>query len=233
MINYLAFIPARGGSKGIPRKNLAQLGGKPLIQHTLDVVSSLGERVYPLISTNDEEISNYCSDQGYDMSYRRPEALAQDETLVIDAIDHALDWVESAGMGCPSAVLMLQPTSPLRTIDHVERALDIFEEKSLDSLVSVCPMKEHPNECMEVDSEGWNFLRGPEEILTRRQEYNPNFFFVDGSIYIATLDFLLEHRWFVVAGQTELFSHTEGWMPDIDEPEDLAIAEALLRSRSQ
>ena len=228
----MAFVPARGGSKGIPRKNLVQLAGKPLIQYTLDVVNALGTRVCPLLSTNDEEISTYCANQGFDMSYRRPEALAQDETLVIDAIDHALDWVESEGRGLPSAVLMLNPTSPLRTIDHVERALDLFEEKGLDSLVSACPMKEHPNECMEVDPGGWKFLRDTGEILTRRQEYSSNFFFLDGSIYIATSDFLREHRWFVVAGQTELFVPAQEWMPDIDEPEDLAIAEALLRIRN-
>jgi len=227
---YLAFIPARGGSKGIQRKNMALLAGKPLIQYTLDVVNALGERVYPLVSTNDEEISTYCANQGFDMSYRRPDSLAQDETLVIEAINHALEWVDRNGQGRPSAVLMLQPTSPLRTVDHVERALDLFEEKGLDSLVSACPMKEHPYECMEIHSEGWNFLHAPAE--PRRQDYASNFRFMDGSIYIATPEFLREHQWFVVAGITELFAPTQEWMPDIDEPEDLAIVEALLRIRN-
>ena len=230
MKQYLAFIPARGGSKGIQRKNMALLAGKPLIQYTLDVVSALGERVHPFVSTNDQEISAYCAGQGFDMSYRRPDALARDETLVIEAIDHALVWIGGNGQGSPSAVLMLQPTSPLRTVDHVARALDLFEERALNSLVSVCPMKDHPYECMEAHSEGWSFLRAPHGM--RRQEYAPNFHFLDGSIYIATLNFLRENRWFVVEGQTELFTPVQEWMPDIDEPEDLVIAEALFHSRT-
>jgi len=98
------------------------------------------------------------------------------------------------------------------------------------ALASVCPVLQHPYECVEANTAGgWEYLREPGQKLTRRQDYEDSFYFIDGSIYIATVDFLREYETFTVPGRTELYITSQRNMPDIDEPEDLVIAEALLK----
>lgn len=227
--NYLIFVPARGGSKGIPGKNLHPLCGKPLISHTLEVIAELGLINQSFISTDDEKICDHCIGFGFEMSYRRPAALATDESPVMDSIFDLLNWLTKKNKN-PDTVMMLQPTSPLRTAAQVRDALSIFEQTHMRALASVCPVLQHPYECVEANTAGgWEYLREPGQKLTRRQDYEDSFYFIDGSIYIATVDFLREYETFTVPGRTELYITSQRNMPDIDEPEDLVIAEALLK----
>lgn len=224
----LAFVPARGGSKGIVKKNLVSLLGRPLIQHTLDFVKQLDSLVVPFVSTDDEEISSFCEEQGFDMSYRRSRELSQDNSPVVDAIFDALDWCEQNSISEIDSVLLLQPTNPLRYADEIQEAINSFYKSSLRSLVSVTCMKEHPYECVEIVDKRWSYLKKPENTAVGRQQYSQNFFFIDGSFYLAKTSFLKEYRSFIHEEKTEFFILQRNWPIDIDEVEDLVVAEALM-----
>ena len=228
----LAFVPARGGSKGIARKNLAKLNGKPLISHTLEICKKIEVLGATLVSTDDEEISRYCSAQGFHTDYRRPPHLATDDAPMIDAVLHAVNWYEMNHSCIVDHVLLLQPTSPLRRIQDITSALKQYRENNLDSLVGVTPMWEHPFECIEASEDcfEWSYLKKPSELVTRRQDYQGQFGFIDGSIYIASVNFVKQNHDFVLEGKTFPFFIDQRYSIDIDEPVDLKMAELLIKN---
>ena len=228
----LAFIPARGGSKGIARKNLVNLNGKPLISHTLEICKQIEELGATLVSTDDEEISEYCSSQGFHTDYLRPPHLATDDAHLIDAVLHGINWYEMKYSCVVDHVLLLQPTSPLRRIQVITSALKQYRENNFDSLVGVIPMLEHPFECIEASEDcfEWNYLKKPSEFVTRRQDYQGKFGFIDGSIYIASVNFVKQNQNFVLEGKTFPFFIDQRYSIDIDEPADLKMAELLLKN---
>lgn len=230
-MNIMALVPARGGSKGIPRKNLINCAGKPLIQYTLDIVNELGDLVVPFVSTDDQEISDYCSRQGFDLSYRRPCELAQDDSPVTMAVFDAIAWYQQKKDLMIDAILLLQPTNPIRFVDELKTAICRFESQQLNSLVSVTPVFNHPYECLEVVSESeWLYLAQSGSKQYRRQSYPTNFYHVDGSFYLIKKTCLSEHNQFVIKGETQLFYLNNIPRIDIDEPYDLVMAEALLQN---
>ena len=240
MTEMVVFVPARGGSKGIIGKNLAPVGGKPLIVHTLDFCQALvGSRVIDdgsvLVSTDDAEIARVCASNGFATSYRRPANLATDDAGVVAAILHGIAWYEQTFSKAVSNVMMLQPTSPLRRLEDVQRAVDYYRAKALVSLVGVTPLREHPYESIELsaDNKKWQFLRKPEKTLSGRQSYPTNFGFIDGSLYIASVPFLDEHQSFLVEDKTTPFLIDQRYSIDIDDPEDLTIADYLIRAKGE
>jgi len=229
MKNILGFVPARGGSKGIPNKNLTPLNGKPLIWYSLQILKELKNCLIPFISSDSNEILKYCRSQGFNISYSRPSQLATDKSLLIDAIFHALDWLEGERKFVPTVIVILQPTSPLRESKLIKDMLNKFENENLESLISVTPMREHPNECVQLKNQKWKKLNGKKEIFPLRQNYEDNFYFIDGSVYIVTLDFLKKNRTIVDQKITKLFISDNRYSIDIDYPEDLIIAEAIIK----
>ena len=231
-MKILIFIPARGGSKGIPRKNLMELNGKPLIQYTLEITQELmGNKKHewvPFISTDDEEIESFCESRGFEMEYKRPKELATDKSPMIDAIEDALKWLEQKKNLTLDAVLLLQPTSPLRKGADTINAIKQVENEEDFSIVSVIRMREHPYECIETNENGWSFLSKPDHKTTGRQDYNDNFFFIDGSFYFASVGFLIKNKTFLIEDKTQFHILNQLWPIDIDDQEDLAVAELFL-----
>ena len=113
MSKVLAFIPARGGSKGIKNKNLVRVGNKPLIEHTLKLVKNLDHLLFPFISTNDRKIINFSKSRKFKIDYVRPNYLSTSKSNIVDAIIHALNWLDKNNQNFKT-LIMLQPTSPLR-----------------------------------------------------------------------------------------------------------------------
>jgi CMP-N-acetylneuraminic acid synthetase len=224
----LTIIPARGGSKGILRKNLHLINGNPLIYYTVKLVQEVGGTLIPFLSTDDDEIIDYCASLGLSTGYKRPASLATDESPTIDAVFHAMEFYEEKEGVKLDAVLLLQPTSPIRLVSELKEAVMIFIEKSLKSLVSVARMREHPYECVIENSGSWNFLSKPDNQLTRRQLYPNNFYFIDGSFYLATPEFLRENKSFLLEGISYLYQSKIKYSIDIDEIEDMKIAEIIL-----
>ncbi len=231
----LVYVPARGGSKGIPHKNIKPILGKPLLNYTLDLVREL-EQQYPneicsFISTDDENISNVAAQNGFSTAYRRPEHLSGDTSTIVDGVLDALEWLKKEKNIYPDRILLLQPTSPLRTFEQVKLLLEIFTHKQAKSMFSVIPMRQHPYECIYLDNEEWNYLANPRKVANQRQSYQNIFYFIDGSYYLVTVDFFLAHRTFIEKGYSIPFVIDDKFLVDIDEPEDMAIAESILRLR--
>ena len=161
-MTILIFIPARGGSKGISGKNLVVINGKPLIKYTLETAQELMvNKIYnwiQFVSTDDEKISTFCFNQGFNMEYKRPKVLAGDKSSTIDAIWDGLKWPEQKKNISPDAVLLLQPTSPLRKKSDIINAIKRVEDEEDFSIISVTRMREHPYECIETNKNGWTLL---------------------------------------------------------------------------
>src|SRR5690554_6446866 len=139
----LALIPARGGSKGLPRKNLRLLGGKPLIAWTIEEAVKSGCFAEVAVSTDDNEIAAAAKDYGARVPFLRPAELARDDTKGIEVVLHAMDWYETNEWAF-DLLMLLQPTSPLRTAEDIRAALGVFSEKQAAAVVSVCPCEYPP-----------------------------------------------------------------------------------------
>lgn len=232
-MKILLFIPARGGSKGIINKNLYELAGKKLIQYTIDIALELEAKSdqelkwIPFLSSDDKKIIEYCSNNGLKTDYKRPEKLSRDDSSIIDGILHALKWQEERE-GLPDLIITLQPTSPIRFSNEIQSAVKRFIDLDLKSLVSVSKMKEHPFECIKVENDQWSYIDKPKHQLTGRQEYNQNYYFIDGNFYIVKTSFLLEGMRLVTEEDTELFEIKREWPVDIDEESDFILAESLI-----
>ena len=233
-MKVLIFIPARGGSKGIPGKNLTKLNGEPLIKYTLDTVKELvknNNNWIPFISTDNNEILTYCMSEGFKMDYLRPEKLSKDNSPMIDAILDALDWLSKNNQSVDS-VLLLQPTSPLRDINSLLEAIALAKGKKDFSIVSTTNMREHPCECIEINKDGWSYLSKPESSSQQRQSYDSNYYFMDGSFYFASKNFLMKNKTFLKENKTEFFNLSHYWPIDIDEYEDLVVASAIMKEKN-
>lgn len=226
-----ALVPARGGSKGIPKKNLVRLNGKPLIQYTIEAARASMYVDDIFISSDDPEIIGFCESLGVQVPYRRPEALATDTTSMVEMVLHALDWMRNSGQGLPDCLLLLQPTSPLRTARHIDEAVELFRSAGKESLMSVHEMTEHPFECVRMKENGWEFLAG-QGAHTRRQDYMENFYFINGAIYLATPEFVERERAFFREGESALYFMEASAGVDIDDLSDLRLAEFYLRDKT-
>ena len=229
-MNIMAFIPARGGSKGIPRKNLVLLHGKPLIQYTIEAVRGCKTINDIFISSEDHEIISFCESLGVQVPYRRPRNLAADNTPLIDTILHAIDWMSMHG-DRPDALVLLQPTSPLRNASHIDEAVHLFLSSGADTLFSVHEMIEHPYECLKISSERWSFLAKPDKEVHRRQDYKENFCYINGAIYLFKTDFLLSRKKIFSENETILYYMPAKYGIDIDTHFDLVLADCLMKNQ--
>ena len=224
----VAIIPARGGSKGIRRKNIALLAGRPLIWHTIQ--AALGSRYLDrvVVSTEDERIARVSVECGA-VVVSRPSELAGDETPTLPVLQHAIAHLENVGRLSIGMVVVLQPTSPLRIAEDVDRAVEKMKETGCDSVVSVCEL-EHPLEwVLTIDGDRVRHLVEAVEGVTRRQDarrlYRPN-----GAVYITRRDVIMkEDR--VLGVDTRAYVMPPERSVDIDTELDLKLAEVILAGR--
>jgi CMP-N,N'-diacetyllegionaminic acid synthase len=228
-VRLLAIIPARGGSKGIPRKNIHLLCGRPLIAYSIDAARASRAIDRTVVSTDDDEIAAISGSLGAEV-WIRPAALAQDDTPTRAVLAHVV--AELAGE-CyrPDAVLTLQPTSPLRTARHIDSAAALFEsDPRADSLVSCIevPHVFHPSSVMRRTADGYlePFLAEPQPH--RRQDKATVFARNGAAIYITRTPRIAEY---VFGGRLIPFHMDADSSVDIDTLDDLRAAERLMRAR--
>jgi CMP-N-acetylneuraminic acid synthetase len=220
-VEIVGLIPARGGSKGIPLKNLAPLGGRPLLAYTIEAALGSSRLGRTVVSTDSEEIAELAAHLGADV-LRRPPELASDETPMREVVLHALGELD----GCDVLVL-LQPTSPLRRSEHVDEAIRLLLESGADSVVSVVevPHRFRPDSLMSFDG-GRIVPRGPADA--RRQDKVPVYARNGPAVLALRADGLAEDlygedcRPYVMAPEDSI---------DVDEAVDLELAEFLLSRR--
>ncbi|WP_452220331.1 acylneuraminate cytidylyltransferase family protein [Lacinutrix salivirga] len=184
---YLVIIPARGGSKGIPKKNSKLLNNKPLIQYSIEVAKALPIEKTICVSTDDEAIKNIVEDLGTKVPFLRPEHLATDQASSQDVLLHAIAHYENLGVQF-DAVVLLQPTSPFRTVKQVENAISLFN-KNLDMVVSVKESEANPYyNIFEENSTGFLEI-SKKGSFTRRQD-TPKVWEYNGAIYVINIESL-------------------------------------------
>lgn len=182
----LAVIPARGGSKGVPRKNIIEVGGHPLIKYTIDCGKNSKYLDRTVISTEDLLIKRVAEENGGDVPFLRPKELAEDTSKTIDCIVHAVNTLKSMGEEY-DYVIILQNTVPLRKSWHVDEAIEMIVDSSERSLVSISEVDEHPilMRTLNEDKTVKNLLHMNSTM--RRQDF-PKFYKVDGAIAIQKID---------------------------------------------
>lgn len=188
----LGIIPARGGSKGLPGKNLRPLGGAPLIAHTIRAaVESRIERV--IVSTDDEEIAAAARDHGAEVPFKRPEALSGDEATSLSVLLHGLRFMEDQARMEIQHVVFLQPTSPFRMAWHIDEALDQYLRSGKTSLIAVTEVQEHHPYFMFTckDNDTLSPLFEMEQRPLRRQDL-PTMYRINGALYISRRDYYLD-----------------------------------------
>lgn len=225
----LAIIPARGGSKGIIKKNLQKIFGKTLIQHTVDAAKGSKKISQIIVSTEDPEISKEASRLGLDSNYKRPKELAKDSTSMADTIMHCLDWVEKNIKKFDDFIL-LQPTSPLRLSLDIDNAIDKFYRSETLSLISVNKMKDHPYKCLEIQKKGkWKYLKQYKSNILPRQSYEDKYFTINGAIYICNTTNFRKTMRFIDDKSLSFYKMPIERSIDIDNNYDLCVAEAILK----
>ena len=229
-MKILAVIPARGGSKGIPRKNLKKVCDKTLLSHAFNCAVKSKYPMEVVVSTDSHEILEHAKSLGYSGDYVRPNKLAQDDSRTVDVVLDVLSWSIESYNKHPDVVVLLQPTSPLRLSSDLDAALEIFlDADDATSLVSVNTVREHPVECVVASSHGWRYLVEPDKSYTGRQAYNQNYFFINGAIYICSYEHLIQTQSLIDDQNSILFEMPIGRSIDIDSEEDLEIANCLCK----
>ena len=230
-MKILALIPARGGSKGVPNKNIKLLGGKPLIEYSITVGLACPEIDQVVVSTNSSKIAKIGRKAGAEIPFLRPPELATDSSPSIDTVIHAIEFFKKEG-NYFDAVCLLQPTSPFRTIEDVQKAISTFIKKDADSLISVrkVPHQFNPHWVFEPNANS-SFLKiatGESQIITRRQALPPAYY-RDGSIYLVKTEVLLKKR--SLYGERIAFHVSENPVfVNIDTMEDWEQAEEMIKT---
>ena len=226
----LAIVPARGGSKGVPRKNVRPLAGHSLLKYVHDAAAAAARVDRTILSTDDEEIAAEGRRVGLEVPFSRPPALARDDTPMIDVIRHALKWAEEQGVP-PQLVVLLQPTSPLRRGKHNDDAVSLLESSGADSVVTVVEVPKHlsPDYVMRVEDGVLRPFLPEGARITRRQDVRPAYF-RDGTVYAFRRDTV--ERFGTIYGDRCLPLLIEARESlSIDSPEDWADAERILEAR--
>lgn len=194
-MRVLGLIPARGGSKSVPRKNISLLRGKPLLQYTAEAALASQNISRTLLTTDDEEIAEVGRACGLEVPFLRPAELGRDDTPTLPVIQHALNWLEERGERF-DVVCLLEPTSPIRRPGLIDSCLDLLRTSGADSVVTIVPIPSEYNP-------HWVYLRNPDGTLhlatgeadpiPRRQDLPPAYS-RDGSVYVSRRDVIMKQR---------------------------------------
>lgn len=221
--SFLAIIPARGGSKRLPRKNALNLAGKPLIAWTIEagLKSRYIDKV--VVSSDDDEILKISQNYGSEI-IRRPVELASDTATTFDAIRHAIENTEREY----DYTVLLQPTSPLRDEKHIDEAIELLMLKNADAVISVCEMDHSPlwSNTLPKDGDMSNFLR--DEIKNKRSQDLESYYRINGAIYICKTERLLEEKTIFVKDNISAYSMDRKTSIDIDDLNDFYFASYFL-----
>jgi len=225
-MNLLALIPARGGSKGIPGKNIRPLAGKPLIAHTIQAALQVPEINKVIVSTDDAHIAKIAKEWGADVPFMRPPELAADETPGIAPVLHALDQFPEARQ-----VLLLQPTSPLRNSHDIQGILQFKRYHQCPSAVSVCETEKHPQYSYRLDASGIMspFLEAAPAACRQQLE---KAYSLNGALYLCDRTWLETNGSFI-GPNTQGYPMPQERSVDIDTPLDWLWAETLIKHQSE
>lgn len=226
-IKYLAFIPARAGSKGIANKNSKLLLGKPLIQYTIESAIAARKLSAIHISTNSNEVQKIAKQfSNSTQVFLRPENLAQDDSKMIDVVVRHLIDLKSENITVTNVVL-LQPTSPIRTNMLIDNCINQFEKEHATSLFAVAECIQQPYDCITIENEKIKFYSHDSNNQNRQSQ--KKYFFITGSVYITSAEMILNKKTFADEA-TKIFMTSKQESIDINDDFDWTIAESVLKN---
>lgn len=231
-MSIVAVIPARGGSKGIPRKNLVSLAGRPLIGYAIEAARGASCVARVLVSTDDLEIAEAARALGAEAPFLRPAHLADDAAPMLGVLQHVQAWLQAQGESV-EALVLLQPTSPLRTSRHIEEAVALFRSAPSSSVVSVVevPHQFNPVSVMKLSAQGTLALFLPDQVVATRRQDKPTAYARNGpAVLVCHPDTL--HAGELYGDRCRPYLMSDEDSLDIDTPRDLIVAEQVLRARN-
>lgn len=229
----LALVPARGGSKGVQRKNVRPLLGKPLIAWTIECAFACATVNRVVVSTDDEEIASAARAYGAETPFLRPAELAADSTPDLPVYMHALEMLAAHGFH-PAATVWLRPTAPLRTVADMDGALDLLHASGADCVRSVCAVEHHPYWMRRLDGDRLEpFLEGLREENYPRRQLLPPAYRLNGAVDVVRASSIKPGASALFGGDVRGFVMPQRRSIDLDSELDFVVAEALLGMREQ
>jgi CMP-N-acetylneuraminic acid synthetase len=231
-VDVLAVIPARGGSKGIPRKNLVPLGGRTLLAHTCEAARLSRRLTRVMVSTDDPQVAAEAARCGVSVPFMRPAALAADDTPMLDVLVDLLVTLKVREGYAPAALVVLQPTSPLRRAEHIDAAIELLETSGADSVVSVVkvPHQFTPGSLLRL--EGDRLLPATDAPAATRRQDKPVLYARNGPAVLAVRSQAVVEQRALYGRDTRALVMSRADSIDIDDAFDLEVAELLLAARA-
>tara|TARA_X000000950_G_scaffold178167_1_gene216243 strand:- start:4404 stop:5096 length:693 start_codon:yes stop_codon:yes gene_type:complete len=222
---FLAIIPARGGSKRLPRKNILELCGKPLIAWSIEAGQKSKYIDKVVVSSDDGEILDIAKKFEADV-LRRPNNLATDTSTTFDVIKHILDNIEGFDY-----IVLLQPTSPLRDENHIDMAIKLLQDKNADAVISVSETDHNPlwSNTLDDSLSMKNFLK--DEVLNKRSQDLKKYYRLNGGIYICETNKLLAQKSFFLKENIYAYKMDKQSSIDVDDEADFKIAETFMMTK--
>jgi CMP-N-acetylneuraminic acid synthetase len=220
----IAIIPARGGSKAIPRKNIKKLCGKPLISYVIETALRVKELDKVIVSSEDSEIAEIAKKSGADIPFLRPKELARDETPTLPVLQHAINYLEEKENYRPDIIVLLYATFPLLSTEKVSEAIKMIKDEGFDSVISV--IKDDGHYWIEEDKK---YVRLYPKIVENRQLVKP-LYKENGAIYACRRDIIIENNE-IVGGKIGFLVMKKEESIDIDDTIDFDLAEFLLNKK--
>jgi len=224
----LSIIPARGGSKSISKKNIRLICEKPMIAYSIEASLKCRKIDKTVVSTDSEEIATI-SEKFKAQVIKRPEEIAKDDSQIIDTVKHVLQELKEKENYEPDAVILLQPITPLKTVEDLDKSIELFEQNNGKTVVSVAEAGKKPYISLTIENGLIKPLLGWDIFMNKRRQDLQKAFFVNGAIYINTVENLLKHNNFFSENTIPYIMPNERSI-DIDEESDFKIAELLMQN---
>jgi len=235
MVEVLAIIPARGGSKSIPRKNIRNLAGHPLIAYSIAAGLAAGSITRLVVSTDDEEIAGVACKYGAGVPFLRPAEHAQDNTTDLPVFRHALEWLRDNESYCPEIVVQLRPTSPFRRVRHIDESVRLLlENPDADAARTVCVPFQNPFKMWRISVDGFMQPLGselgiPYEPYNQPRQVLPDVYWQTGYVDACRAETILVKKSMTGRRILPVVIDPSEWI-DIDSPDDWLRAERLLEN---
>ena len=227
----LSIIPSRGSSKGVPRKNIRPLAGKPVIAWTIETAFACHSLDRIIVSTDDKEIAEIARQYGAEVPFIRSNELAQDDTPDLPVYQHALSWLAEHEGYRPDIVVWLRPTAPLRTVQDVEAAIHLLIDTGADGVRSVCPAEHHPYWMKKLNGDRLvPFMEGIDLTRYYQRQLLPPAYCLNGAVDVTWYTTVMD-KGLLYSGDVRGYVMPVDRSIDLDSELDFAIAELLLQRR--
>lgn len=230
---FLAIIPARGGSKRLPRKNILNLAGKPLIAWSIEAARNSNNISEVVVTTDSLEIKKIAEDFGASVPFIRPEYLSNDTASSFDVVKHCIEYYQTQLNKTFDYIILIQPTSPLRTSSDIDSSIELLIEKNADAIVSLCETEHSPLWANTIDNTLSldHFLQ--DDVKTKRSQDLPIYYRINGAIYICRTTELLKQKTFFLEKKCFAYLMNKEKSVDIDTLIDFKLAEILISENNK